>query len=192
MQLTSARFTGKVVRIDQEKRHVYVAAQLPDDGRLELQIVTFGNPEYVNNSAYTVHRLYRAGSSTILDLGPQRLDLGRAVVAEVDHEQRIIKSSVPHDYARGLARLGTEFFTGKRLTVVDGEASTTIVKTEHNAPFLIHVQSTRGFRKGQELRYLDLQVGDTFSINNWGWAMEQNGRWQARGTVDVSFQAEQR
>ena len=190
MELACGRYQGKVVRLDPQKRWVYVDADLPDDGRLDLHLVTFGNPGCVNNSVYTIHSVRKDGSTSVLDLGPQRLDLGRAVVAGVDTKNKIIQSLVPHDYARGLTRQGTRFFEGKRLTAANGEASTTITRTEHGAPFLIHVRSTQGFREGQELHYMDLQVGDTFSINNWAAATKEAGRWQIAGTGEVALQSE--
>lgn len=73
-------------------------------------------------------------------------------------------SSVLHEYARSVARVGDSgFFKGKLIKASSG-ASTRIRGMSANKNLTLTVEQTDGFRKDDTFRYIDLQEGDSFFI----------------------------
>ncbi len=179
--------TGTVARIDYERNLVYVDADLPEDGRLRYQTIVFSGPAYARNTAYVIHDVRREGALSVIDLGPQKIILGKAVVEEDPHGASRITSLVPHDYARG--RLGTpRFFDGKLLVSAAYEPVTHVVSTEHAQPFVIHVTDGTGIGEGDVLQYADVQAGDEFVIRNWAVVtIDDGGQPHVRAIDDVTI-----
>ncbi|MBD3292824.1 MAG: hypothetical protein GF393_07845 [Armatimonadia bacterium] len=162
---------GRIVSVDVDLNRVRVDVALPADGRLADQIVTFSNPDYSRNSAYTIRGVTRDGDGSVIDLGPQRVVLGRGTLGEDGVQGRRLLSVTPHEAARGLTREGTDVFAGKLVTNEDGSARAKIVATNWGQPYEMEVTSTDGFRPGDAIRYHDLQAGDAFLIRNWACAV---------------------
>lgn len=158
--------TGKVVRVDYEHNRIHVDADLPVDGRLRYQTIVFSGPAYARNTAYTIHDVRSEGGLSVIDLGPQKTILGKAVVEEDPHGSTPVTSMVPHDYARGRAG-NPRFFDGKLLVSAEYRPVTHVVSTEHAQPFVIEVADGTGISAGDVLHYADVQAGDDFIIRNW-------------------------
>ena len=166
LELASGGHRGSIVRVDVERHLVFVDTQLPDDGRLDFQIVRFDNPAYSRNTAYTIHGVSRENGLSVIDLGPQRIVLGQGVLQEDPLSPTEMRTPTQHDFARGLTRQGTNFFQGKALVSADGSVRTTVTAARYAQPFELSVASTEGFKSGDTFYYLDLQEGDTFAIDN--------------------------
>ena len=166
LELASGGHRGSIVRVDVERHLVFVDTQLPDDGRLDFQIVRFDNPAYSRNTAYTIHGVSRENGLSVIDLGPQRIVLGQGVLQEDPLSPTEMRTPTQHDFARGLTRQGTNFFQGKALLSADRNVRTTVTAARYAQPFELCVASTEGFKSGDTFYYLDLQEGDTFAIDN--------------------------
>jgi hypothetical protein len=166
LRLPDSARTGTIERVDYENNLVYVDADLPADGRLKWQNILFSHPDYVRNSAYTINEIRREGDLSVIDLGPQRIILGKAEIARDPMSPTTLTSLVPHDYVK--PKFGpSHFFDGKRLATADGGKHTQVASVEYGQPMQIEVDSTEGFRQGDTLYYMDIKPGDTFTINNW-------------------------
>ncbi len=187
LELTHDRRTGKIVRVDYEKNLVYVDADLPSDGRLDYQTIAFSNPAYTRNTAYTIYGVRKEGNLSVIDLGTQRIILGRGTLCDDPIDDHSLLSLTEHDYARGLTRRGVAFFNGKLLRSEDGTAGTNIISTKCGQPFEINVASTAGLQAGDNFYYYDLQAGDEFVIHNWAaLRVDGEGRATVTATDDVS------
>ena len=188
LALPRATWEGRITEIDRERRLVYVDADLPDDGRLSFEPVIFSNDVWSRNSAYTMHQIVREGGRTAIDLGPQRLELGRGTVEEVVGDDTLL-SLTPHDYALGK---NDRLFAGKTVVNVDGQARTRIIDTSYGTPFKVRVESTGGFETGDTFEYLDLAPGDRFVIHNWATVTSNPDGWSVSATDDVTLVADGR
>jgi hypothetical protein len=180
---------GSIIEIDYEQNQVHVDADLPVDGRLEGQAVTFGGPAYSRNTAYTIHRVFRNDNGTsVIDLGSQRIILGQGTLGEDPADATRMTSLTLHDYALSTHFGGPGFFDGKMIVSSDGRHQTRIQRTKHGVPFELTVESTRGFRAGDTFHYLDLFQGDDFKIHNWA-AVDTDAEGQATvvATDDVGL-----
>ena len=187
VELARAGYTGSVVRVDYEKNRVYVDEVLPTDGRLDGQVVAYANPAYTRNTAYTIHRIFREGDLSVVDLGTQRTVLGQGTLDRDPPSDTEMTSATQHDYARGLTRQGVRFFDGKMLRSADGEHETRIVKARYGQPFELTVKSTAGFSAGDTFHYLDLYPGDDFVIRNWAAVdIDAAGQPRVAATDDVT------
>ncbi|MFP3903229.1 MAG: NADase-type glycan-binding domain-containing protein [Armatimonadota bacterium] len=187
MRLAKGQHTGTIRRIDYENNRIYTDADLPTDGRLKWQNITFSSPDYVRNTAYTINEIRREGDMSVIDLGTQRLVLGKAVLERDPPTETLLTSLVPHDYDR--AKFGNaRFFDGKRLMKPDGSVSTQIASTKYGQPMQIEVQSTEGLSQGDTLYYVDLKPGDEFVVNNWAsLTVDPTGAISIAGTDDVTI-----
>ena len=160
---------------------------LPTDGRLDGQVVAYANPAYTRNTAYTIHRIFREGDLSVVDLGTQRTVLGQGTLDRDPPSDTEMTSATQHDYARGLTRQGVRFFDGKMLRSADGEHETRIVKARYGQPFELTVKSTAGFSAGDTFHYLDLYPGDDFVIRNWAAVdIDAAGQPRVAATDDVT------
>ncbi len=189
MQLAHGEYRGKIMQIDYHKNLVYVDTNLPSDGRLDYQTVTFSNPAYSRNTAYTIHAVGREGDRSVLDLGDQRIILGQGMIDEDPLTDTRLTSLIPHDYARSLTRRGGGFFAGKLLSTLDWERQTQITHAEYGQPMTVDVVSSAGFAAGDRFYYLDLQAGDEFLIRNWAAiTIGRTGKLQVTATDDVTVE----
>jgi hypothetical protein len=186
--------SGTIVRVDYETNRVTVGADLPTDGRLDNQIVTFSSPAYTRNTAYTINGVHRDDRGmSVIDLGTQRTVLGLGTLDVDPPSQTEMTSLTQHDYVLGLTRQGVRFFDGKMLKSVDGKHETRIVSTVHGQPFELTVESTAGFQAGDTFYYLDLFAGDRFEINNWAsFELDADGEAHVSATDDVTLTLEGR
>ena len=189
MALAHGEYRGKIVRVDYEKNQVYVDANLPADGRLDYQTVSFSNPAYSRNTAYTLYGVRREGDLSVIDLGDQRVILGQGMIDEDPLTDTQLTSLIPHDYARGLTRRGGGFFAGKLLTSADWKRQTQITHAQYGQPMTVDVASTAGFVAGDKFYYLDLQAGDEFLIRNWAAiSIGRTGKLHVTATDDVTVE----
>ncbi|MDA0747451.1 MAG: heparinase II/III family protein [bacterium] len=186
LELAHNEHTGTITRIDLEQNLVYVDANLPDDGRLSFQIVSFHNPAYTRNTAYTIHRIFKENGQSVIDLGPQRIILGQGTLDTDPISATEMTSLTQHDYARGLTRQGTHFFTGKKIVTANNKHNTRITSTHFAQPFELTVESTAGFKAGDTFYYLDLDPGDTFQISNWA-SVDCTERPIVTATTDITL-----
>ena len=183
LALAHGTHSGRIARVDYDKGQVHVDADLPTDGRLDNQIVTFSNPAYSRNTAYTIHGVSRSEEGlSVIDMGPQRIILGQGTLDVDPSGETEMTSLTQHDYALGLTRQGVRFFDGKMLRSADGKHETRIVNTRFGQPFELTVESTAGFQAGDTFYYLDLYAGDEFVIANWA-AVEVDADGEARVTT---------
>jgi hypothetical protein len=187
LALERADYRGRIVSVDLERNRVRVDAPLPTDGRLVGQIVSFDNPAYSRNSAYTIRAVTRDGDASVIDLGSQRVLLGQGTLGDEAVRGDTLLSLTPHESARGLTRQGTDVFEGKLVTNADGSARASIVSTTWGQPYEVEVSSTEGFRPGDTIYYHDLQAGDEFLIRNWACALfDSAGEPTVHATDDVT------
>ncbi len=189
LTLANGQHSGMIVRVNYEANQVYVDADLPSDGRLDNQIVTFFNPAYTRNTAYTINRIHQDNEGlAVIDLGTQRTILGQGTLDVDPPSETEMTSLTQHDYVLGLTRQGVRFFDGKMLRSADGRHETRIVSTRHAQPFELTVESTVGFQAGDTFYYLDLSAGDRFEIANWAALdVDADGNAHVTATDDVTL-----
>ncbi|MEN6305682.1 MAG: hypothetical protein ABFD96_23360, partial [Armatimonadia bacterium] len=163
--LPQAALQGEVSIVDYKDNKVYTNLKLPTDGRLNGQPIYFSNPAYSRNTVYRIAGITATATGSIIDLGQSCL-LGFADLDDDPMDEHTITTLNPHEYSRALGRPDSHFFHGKLLSTADGKLQTTIRATTHAQPFIIKVDSVKGFRKGQRVYYYDLRQGDSFTIYN--------------------------
>jgi hypothetical protein len=190
LELQHGSYTGRVVQVDYERNLVTVGANLPTDGRLDFETVQFSNPHYSRNTTYTVHGVKRAADgSCVIDLGPQRMVLGRGTLYAEPSSATEMSSLTPHDYANGLTRQGVDFFDGKMVATDDWAHRTRITSmTSSPRSADLVVESTEGFDDGESFVYLDVSPGDDFVVYNWAvLERDSEGGIQVKATDDVTL-----
>lgn len=165
LSLPETSFQGEVSTVDYKDNKVYTSLKLPTDGRLTGQPIYFSNPGYSRNTVYRIAGITSTATGSVIDLGQSCL-LGFADLDDDPLDEHTITTLNPHEYSRALGRPDSHFFHGKLLSTADGKLQTTIRATTHAQPFIIKVDSVKGFRKGQRVYYYDLRQGDSLTIYN--------------------------
>jgi len=153
---------GTVTALSYEDRWVDIDARIPE-GAWDGAAVTFENPKYSRHTAYRVYGVEPKAGGARIRLGPQSMLLGQGCVHRVSADG-VIKSDVPHEYARSVVggKL-TRFFDGKLLRSSSG--ATTHIKTMvFGRPMTLRVESVDGFKEGDTLFYYDVQEGDAATL----------------------------
>ncbi|HVK07042.1 MAG TPA: heparinase II/III family protein, partial [Armatimonadaceae bacterium] len=163
----AARTAGKVVGIDYARATVTLDAVLPTDGSLTGRVLTFSNPLWNRNTAYTIRAVASDGNSSRVTV-EGTFDLGRGVVAEVP-DGKSLRSRVPHEFARSVRRRSDSgFFTGKvvRPEKNGGGGRETRVTGIEDGPggLTVRVDDSAAFRPGDVFRYFDVTEGDAFEV----------------------------
>lgn len=153
---------GTIASLDVEDNAVTTSTPLPADGSIEGAVITFMNPGYTRNTAYRVAKIEKAGGGSRIFLqATTGLGFGRV---EAVLGGGVMTSSVPHEYANSVRKgKGSGFLGGKRIRTAAG-AATRIVSIRYGIPMTLTVESTAGFKPGEEFYYDDIQPGDSFEI----------------------------
>ncbi|MEN6549212.1 MAG: hypothetical protein ABFE07_24470, partial [Armatimonadia bacterium] len=187
LSLPQSSFAGQVSIVDYKDNKVYTNLKLPTDGRLTNQPIYFNNPGYSRNTVYRIAGITATPTGSVIDLGQTSFVLGFADLDDDPMDEHTITTLNPHEYSRALGRPDSHFFHGKLLSTADGKLQTTIRATTHAQPFIIKVDSVKGFRKGQRVYYYDLRQGDSFTIyNTCSLVINPDGTAVINGTSDAN------
>ncbi|MGD9495658.1 MAG: heparinase II/III family protein [Armatimonadota bacterium] len=206
LRLPFAGWRATVAEVDEAAREVVLdveGAAPPNGDALRGEAVYFSNPAYSRNSAYHVDTIRADGDRVRLRVRESTFLLGKAVLDGPPLDANTLTSTVPHDYARTMARGGeaaaTGFFLGKLLTTADGSVSTTIREVVYGQPQTIRVDSTAGLREGDVCYYQDVRPGDEVTIHAHAtltcigagrYQLEANAPVTIEGAGQVSWRAE--
>jgi hypothetical protein len=160
----TAAWTGTVTHVDHGRATVIVTGTLPADGSLVGRLLTFSNPRWTRNTAYTIRAVSPEGNNSKITVeGTFRL--GRGTVAEGTLDAKSFRSVIPHEFARSAyRRFDSGFFTGKVVRAEKSGAMTRVTGISDGPLQTIHVDDTSGFRPGDVFHYEDISEGDTFEI----------------------------
>lgn len=156
--------TGIIEEIDYEKGILFVRPTRPLEGDLAGRFVHVTNPAYAQDSPYRIAAVAPSdGGLTAIRLAPTRLILGRAHMDDAPADGKTLPNLVPIEYAKSLKHKYSGFFRGKRLETPDGRSSTRIQAIDDQG-LSITVESSDGFRAGDDLLIYDVSVGDGIRI----------------------------
>ncbi|MDD8014557.1 MAG: heparinase II/III family protein [Acidobacteriota bacterium] len=157
-------WSGIVTEVDTGRSIVTGSTPLPDDGTLDGAVIVFGNPGYSRSTAYHIARVEKAGKGSRIHLrGTVVLGIGKVGAVTDGH---VLTSVIPHEYANSVRRgNGSGFFQGKRVRTASGAAGR-LKSAHYGIPMNLVLESTAGFKAGDELFYDDLQPGDGYEILN--------------------------
>ena len=157
-----AEHVGKAGKVDEARATVETNTKLPDDGRLNGQLIIFESDSYSRNTPHRIARIEAIDGGSRIVLESPSLILGTGILEDDPQTETEFVSLLAHEYARSDSVPGTQFFSGKR---IKGEGfETTLTQTEFGQLMKCHVESTEGMAAGDEFIICDVQVGDRFRI----------------------------
>jgi len=178
-ELRQAQAKGTIEAVDYERAVLTVNGTFPPEQAGEFMHVS--NPAYGQESAYRIGSINRVGERTEIQLAPTRLILGRGYLSADPTDAHTLPNVVPLEYAKSVARKASGFFAGKRI----GPTGTRIRDVAHDG-LAITVDSTQGFKAGDDLTIYDVSPGDAIRVPCWLRATRQSdGRWKRESNHPV-------
>ncbi|MCC6445637.1 MAG: heparinase II/III family protein [Armatimonadetes bacterium] len=162
VRLKRGAWSGTVLKTDSAGHTILTQLPLPVDGSLNGKTIIFSNLRYSRTTAYRISRIEAQRALRRVYLNADTA-LGRGQVGEV-MDARTLTSSIPHEYAHSVRRIGESgFFEGKLLRTGRG-AQALVQGIAYGQPMRLSVDSAQGFEPGDVFHYEDIQAGDRFEI----------------------------
>ena len=160
LKLPAANFEDRIEKVDLEKCVLYTPLKFPEKN-FAGQMITINSPQYSRNSAYRISKITREGELSAIHLLPTTFNLGKGHLEKDPPNDHILPNIVPLEYAKAVRGKQTDFFRGK---IIKNKSASTRIKSVTADGMSIEVESSKGFRAGDDLMIEDIQAGDRFTI----------------------------
>lgn len=188
-QLTAAagEYSGTIIDVDYDKRRLITDTALPID-MLNGSTITFRNPTYANNTAYTLAGVTDLGNGRFgIELGDSVMELARTSVETVAGVQVNLKAPLPTGFEYST---DTRALHGK-LIVNTRTGSYGIIKALNNIKSVRLEAAVPDWQPGDNLIVYDVQIGDTFHLLTSAAWIRDGSDWNATGTTPVKITVSQ-
>ena len=152
---------GTIERVDYERNILYTKALLPKSSA--GQFLYISNPGYSQSSPYRIGSVSTEGGVTAIHLAPTRLVLARGHMTDAPADAMHLPNVTPLEYAKSVKRKWSGFFAGKTVATPDGRATTRIRRLDKDG-MVMTVDSSTGFRAGDDLVIYDVRPGDQLRL----------------------------
>jgi hypothetical protein len=187
LTVTTGEYNGVIVGVDYAKRQLVTSAALPL-ASLEGSTITFSNPAYAKNTAYTLAGVTDLGNSRYgIELGDSVLELARTSVDAVAGSLVTLKAPLPTGFEYSI---DTRALHGK-LIVNTRTGSSAIIRSLNNIKSVRLEAAVQDWKPGDNLVIYDVRVGDTFNLLTSASLIRDGSEWSATGSVPVQLQAAQ-
>lgn len=159
---TAPAYRGTVESIDGTT--LRVKGDLPTGDLAKGQTLTVGRATYSQRSTYTIASIERKGDSFEVVLEATTLALGRGHLQVAPPDGHTLPNIVPIEYAKSLPRVPSGYLDGKRVRTADSRAATTIRAIADPLACVMTVDSSAGFKAGDDLIVEDIQPGDDIAL----------------------------
>jgi len=177
--LPRASIEGAVERVDYSNNSVHVGELVQG---LPGEFLHVSNPSCRHESAYRIE----SAAEGAIRLSSTRLTLARGHLDVDPTDAHVLPNVVPLEYAKAVGGKASGFFAGKRVKTPDGRAGTRIVDIDKTG-LSIRVESSKGFRAGDDLIVYDVYAGDRVRIPCWLQAhRDTDGVWRVRSNAGTA------